>query len=499
MSGAPPPDLSWRRNQFAATAASFIGFTGFTLVMPFLPIYITQLGVTDMGAAAIWSGLSLGVTPAVTALLSPVWGRVADRFGRKLMVERSLASFVVIMAATAYVTRPWHIFALRAIQGLFAGYGALTLAMAAESAPRERMAQAIGMVQTAQRLGPALGPVIGGIVAGLVGLRQAFFVTAGFYAVALALVFVMYRERPPAASQAAEDARPRLRDVARLPNFLLLMGALFGIQFVDRSFGPILPLYVVEIGVTESRAPLVTGILVSVLACAAAVGHHFCGRLLRRFTARTVIAGGADVATAGVAGFALVPNLAAMSLSMGVFGAGVGAAMTAAYTAAGSVVPDGVHGTAFGLLSASALAGLALSPIAAGFIGSLSIRTVFVCDVVLMLIIGAVVRRVMSRVEPMTVSPVAEDAEFLPLHALLGLYPDPDVPPADGDLRSLSRRAGEWPRNRRASVTTRRRKNRARRLPRVPLPRQTGGAHEDKSKRPLRKEKHRKRIADEDA
>ena len=127
------------RNQFALTTAAFVGYTGFTLVMPFLPIYITQLGVTDLGTAAVWSGLCLGVTPAITALLSPVWGRIADRFGRKIMVERSLLSFIVVMSAMALVREPWHILALRAVQGVFAGYGALTLAMAAESAPRDRM------------------------------------------------------------------------------------------------------------------------------------------------------------------------------------------------------------------------------------------------------------------------------------------------------------------------------------------------------------------------
>ena len=68
---------------------------GFTLVMPFLPLYFHQLGVDDVGQVAMWSGLSLGVTPALTALLSPLWGRLADRFGRKIMVERSLVSFVV--------------------------------------------------------------------------------------------------------------------------------------------------------------------------------------------------------------------------------------------------------------------------------------------------------------------------------------------------------------------------------------------------------------------
>ena len=89
------------------------------------------------------------------------------------------------MAAMAFVTQPWHVFALRTIQGLFAGYGAMTLTMAADSAPRDRTAQAIGVVQTAQRLGPALGPVIGGTVAQIVGLRHAFFVTSSFYLAAL--------------------------------------------------------------------------------------------------------------------------------------------------------------------------------------------------------------------------------------------------------------------------------------------------------------------------
>src|SRR5438045_3048536 len=140
--------MSYRRNLFAVTAASFIGFMGFTLVMPFLPLFFHQLGVEGIGQVAMWSGLSLGVTPAMTALLSPLWGRLADRFGRKIMVERSLVSFVLIMGAMAAVTKPWHVFALRVVQGIFAGYGALSVAMAADSAPEGGMSQAIGTVQT---------------------------------------------------------------------------------------------------------------------------------------------------------------------------------------------------------------------------------------------------------------------------------------------------------------------------------------------------------------
>src|SRR5215207_6449546 len=92
------PVLAWRRNLAALSAVSFIGFTGFTLVMPFLPLYMAELGLHDVGAIALWTGFTLGITPAITAVLAPAWGRLADRFGRKLMVARSLGSFVVIMA-----------------------------------------------------------------------------------------------------------------------------------------------------------------------------------------------------------------------------------------------------------------------------------------------------------------------------------------------------------------------------------------------------------------
>ena len=155
----------WRRNQAAVTLVAFVGFTGFTLVMPFLALYVRELGVRSDADVALWTGLALGVTPAITALCGPFWGRVGDRYGDKILVQRSLLSFVFVMAAMAYVTRPWHLVALRALQGLVAGYGGLAIAMAARSAPRAQMTNAIGAVQTAQRMGPAVGPVIGGILA----------------------------------------------------------------------------------------------------------------------------------------------------------------------------------------------------------------------------------------------------------------------------------------------------------------------------------------------
>jgi len=289
------------------------------------------------------------------------------------------------------------VLALRIVQGLFAGYGSLSLTMAAESAPRDRMPSAIGLVQTAQRLGPAIGPVIGGVLAGLLGLRRAFLVTAAFYAVALACVVVLYDDRVTHAAPVdpAESGRVSFRNVLAFENFVLMMAAIFGLQFVDRSFGPVLPLYVEMTGTAHARVPLISGILFSIMACTGALGHHLCGRLLQRFPARTVIAASAASAALGSLLFAASATIWSMSAASLLLGIGVGAAMTAAYSAAGRVIPTGAHGAGFGVLTSASLVGMAGSPFIAGFLSGTSIRVVFVVDVTLMALLAAVVMRMM--------------------------------------------------------------------------------------------------------
>jgi len=371
----------WARNQLAVTVASFIGFMGFTLVMPFLPLYFIELGVTDTGEVALWTGASMGVTPALTAILAPAWGRLADRFGSKIMVERSLGSFVIVMGAMAFATEPWHIFALRAFQGFFAGYGALTLTMAAESAPPHRMADAIGYVQTAQRLGPALGPVIGGALAHVVGLRNTFFVTSGCYVFAVLLVFFLYEQRAPATGH-GDTARGRVtfRDVLAFENFIVLMLVVFGLQFMDRSFGPILPLYLDAAGVAEARIALIAGVIFSTAAGAGALGNYFAARLLGVARPRVVLASSAVVSMAASAVLAFAPPAWVMVVAAAFFGAGIGVAMTTAYSEAGKVIPAGSHGAGFGLLTTASLTGLALSPLFGGIVGATSMNAVFVAN-----------------------------------------------------------------------------------------------------------------------
>jgi MFS family permease len=403
----------WRRNLASLVAAVFIGFTGFTLVMPFLPIYIQQMGETDVGAIAMWTGASLGVTPAMTALFAPLWGRLADRFGRKVMVLRSLASFVILMAAMGFAQAPWHLFALRLVQGFFAGYGALCLAMAAEGAPEGRMAQSIGVVQTAQRLGPALGPVIGGVVAAWVGLRTTFLVTASFYLVAFVLVAVVYVEKGPSAGRPHAPAPPErvtFSNVLAFENFLLLMALIFGFQFVDRSLGPVLPLHLSSIGVPDSKVALASGVIFSALACAAALGHHLCAKFLSRWGARRSLTRASIMAAAGAAGMTLSANAWIFGATASIFGIGIGVAMTAAYTTAASAIPETARAFGFGFLTSASLVGMAISPMVAGLLAHAGIRSVFLVDGAMLLIFGVAVRQVMEEPTGIATSPAMEDA-----------------------------------------------------------------------------------------
>jgi MFS family permease len=385
------------RNQVAVTAASFVGFASFTLVMPFLPLYFEQLGVHDAGAIAIWSGFSLGVTPAITAALAPLWARAADRYGRKLMVARSLASFVVIMALMAFVQAPWHVLALRMVQGLFAGYGAIALTMAADSASPESMATAIGWVQTAQRLGPAIGPVIGGALAQAVGLRATFLVSAAVYFAAFLLVVIGYREVSRRASDdaSAPDERVTFRALRGTPHFLLFVLTIFGLQMADRSFGPVLPLYLVEVGNAPGSVPLVGGLLFTATAFAAAAGNQACSRLLPRSGPAVLVPAMTALAALAAAGFGLATPIGVLLAMAVAFGFGLGVATTATYTAATRTVPDAWRSVAFGYLTRAYLIGLAVSPVIAGFVGSLSMRAVFLADAVGLGVLAWTMRRKM--------------------------------------------------------------------------------------------------------
>ena len=399
-----------RRNVYTAAAANGIGFAGFTIAMPFLPLYIRELGVQDVSDIALWTGLTLGATPAITAFSAPLWGRVGDRFGSKVLVLRSLSAFVLVKAAMGLVSAPWQLLALRALLGVFAGYGSLTVSMAAESVPRERMAEAIGTVQIAQRLGPAIGPLIGGLLAPVVGLRSAFFVASGFYAVAVILITALYVEpEKRQARTSTRSLRSVLGELIRTPGFPMVFAVILGLQLVDRSFTPILPLYVEKLGLPVSDVPWVSGVLFAVAAFSAAYGHHLATPLVERHPMHGLVAGTALVTAAGLGLLVAIPSVWVFGFALAVSGVAIGVGMTAAYSLGGRLLPQDAHATGFGVMTTAWLGGLAVSPIVAGFISGPALALVFDADIALLLVLAAAAWRWM-RPAPSRQTPAASDA-----------------------------------------------------------------------------------------
>ncbi len=389
----------WRRNQTAVTIATFIGFTGFTIVMPFLPLYFEQLGVHDPSEIAIWSGLSLGITPAITAVMAPVWARVADRFGRKLMVARSLASFVLIMSLLG--VRPGAVAGLPAARDPGAVCG-----LRADCDGDGRRVGAARAGRDGDRLGPdarsGSDPRSARSSAarsrGALGLRNTFLVSATFYLFALLLIVVGFREPPErrAAEPAGANAATSLRTLRRVPHFLLFMATVFCLQLVDRSFGPILPLYLREAGAGMAVIPFLAGVIFTTTAGAAAVGNQIAGWLLRRWQPSLLVPAASALAGIGTFVFGAGAPTGVLIVTAAVMGLGLGVATTAVYTAATHAVAPSARTVAFGYLSTAYLAGLAVSPMLAGLVGSISVRAVFLVDAIGLGLLAWIVQKRMS-------------------------------------------------------------------------------------------------------
>jgi DHA1 family multidrug resistance protein-like MFS transporter len=360
----------------------FAVFTGFAFVLPFLPLFVRELGVEEPERAALWAGVLIGIAPLIAGLLAPVWGRLADRHGHKAVAVKALVAYVVILALCAVVTRVEQLLVLRIGIGLFGGIGPLGLAMATAQAPREETGRAVGLIQAAQILSAAIGPFGGGLLADAIGFRGAFLVTAALCALALVLVLAFYEDKGRAERKAAA-ASPGFSAVVAVPGVLALLVVLFLVNFIGRSFTPILPLHLASLGLPASRLASATGVLISAYSLAAAASSFYLGRLSRSrsplgLLLLTLVGGAVTVAP-----MALVPSyemILGLAVLLGLVGGG---SLTLCYTIGGLMVPESVRTTAFGFFSGAALFGGALSPTVAGLVAHVSLKGIYWVDAAL--------------------------------------------------------------------------------------------------------------------
>jgi MFS transporter, DHA1 family, multidrug resistance protein len=378
-----------QRNQLVTVVMVFAVFTGFAFVLPFLPLYVRELGVEEPERAALWAGVLIGISPLVAGLLAPVWGRLADRYGHKVVAGNALVAYVVLLALCGAVTGVEQLLALRVGIGLFGGLGPLGLAMAARQAPREDTGHAVGLVQSAQILAAAVGPFAGGVLADAIGMRRTFVAAAILCVIALALLLALYRE-PPATAAERSPSHGGFRTVMGIPGVVSVLAVLFVVNFVGRSFTPILPLHLQDLGVPASRLASATGILISVYSVMAAASATILGRASRTRSPRNLLLATLVAGAPVVMAMALAPSYRVF-LGLAVAGGLVsGGSLTLCYTIGGLMAPEGVRSTAFGFFSSAALFGGAVAPAVAGLVAHVSLRGIYWFDGVLFLLLAAV-------------------------------------------------------------------------------------------------------------
>ena len=181
---------SWQRTLYIMFASQFMVAVGFSSIFPFLPFYVEELGTNTNLSLEFLSGLVYSSQAFTMMIAAPVWGMLADRMGRKLMVERAMFGGSVLLLLMAFVQSAEHLVLLRAIQGMVTGTVAAANALVASEAPRKHMGYAMGLLQVGFGAGLAIGPLIGGSVADALGYSVTFYVTATLLFLAGVLVIV---------------------------------------------------------------------------------------------------------------------------------------------------------------------------------------------------------------------------------------------------------------------------------------------------------------------
>lgn len=351
-------------------------FSGFTMVMPFLPLYLQQLDVKDEGQNAIWSGILIAASPFLAALLGPLWGWLADRYGLRKMALRAMLGLTVSWIIFGLATHVSHLLIARIVGGLFGGYNPLLVPLVTAGCPPEQQGKAIGTVQSTRVASIAVGPVVGGFLAGWIGIRGTVYLTACLSFVSLLLFYLFYRA--PAEPERLLDGESTggagvadlLKHVELLPLVLILALS----NFFDRGLAPIIPLMVLRLGTPAAEVAWVSGLIFSGGAVASTLASWLVGRLAVRWKPESQMK---ILAWAGLI-FCLPLAASNSNWALGVFrfllGLTAGGVLTAGYLIANRRIPKHAQASGMAVLTSGALLGNALGPFLFGILASFGLR-----------------------------------------------------------------------------------------------------------------------------
>jgi MFS family permease len=384
----------WKRNLAVCIFGSFTTIVSLTLVLPFLPLYVEQLGVRGQAAIAQWSGACFAAAFFTAGLIAPLWGKLADRYGRKIMLIRASLGMAIGMSLMGLVDNIWQLFGLRLLVGLVGGYASGSMVLIATQAPKNRSGWALGTLSSGIMAGNLVGPLIGGVLPRMIGIRETFFLVGSmiFFAF-LATVFLIREEpRQPVAARGKAGGWSSVAD--RRVVFLMLGLGLLAV-FANMSIEPIITIFVGQF-VPQAQVTFVSGVVISATALGSVFSASYLGKLGDRLnhwiiiSACMAVAAGLLVPQAyAVAAWQLIGLRFAMGLALG----GLLPSITSVIR---NNVTDSNVGSILGYLVSSQFAGQVVGPLLGGFIGGhFGVHAVFLTTAAL-LAVGAALARTMT-------------------------------------------------------------------------------------------------------
>ncbi|MGU7839034.1 MFS transporter [Burkholderia sp. AW33-5] len=392
----------WRRNLAVCVFGSFTTLVSLSMLLPFLPLYVRQLGVDAQSAVIEWSGVAFGATFLGTAVTAPLWGRLADRFGRKPMLVRAALGMAVVMSLIGIAHNVQELVALRLVAGLVGGYASASTVMVGTQAPRERAGWALGILSTGALAGNLVGPLVGGLLPGWLGIRGTFFAGGAMIAVAALLTILVVKEDFHADTDAlARHARATTEATTRRTDRTAVAALLVTAMMVllaNMSIEPIITVYIGGLGVDGSHLARVAGVVMACSALGSMLTAARLGALADRIGSWNVIVGCLLLTALAMVPQAFVSHwwqLAALRVLMGMTLAGL-------LPSIGKLVRQSVDeratGQMLGYLQSAQFGGQVIGPVIGGQIGvALGLHSVFFVTAALLTACAGLAYRVRNR------------------------------------------------------------------------------------------------------
>lgn len=370
---------SWKRTFYSAWMAQVLSIIGFGLALPFLPFYIRELGVQGEAELARWAGITTSAAGLSLAIFAPLWGFLADRFGRKAMVVRAMLGGVVVLTLMAFAQSVEQVVALRLLQGALTGTIAASVALVASVTPPHRTGYTLGMMQAGVFVGFSFGPLVGGVLADRFGYRATFLAGAAMVLVGGLLVAFGTHEGFRRADPATDGRNGSgLRDILRNSAYLSAIFVLFSIRFSDSLPTPAFPLIVRKLHLLEETLNSVTGSIIFCTGAAAALAAAVLGRQSDRWGHKRVLMILSGATAVVLIATAFVRNLGQLFVVRALFGLTAGGMIPAANALICRFTTDRNIGKAYGIATSVASFGWFLGPLAGGYLAaSRGLRTPF--------------------------------------------------------------------------------------------------------------------------